>query len=180
MAREEIELKFHLADAAPVPAQLRRLGFRITRSRRLERNWILDTSDRRLLQSGSLLRLRRSGDAWLLTVKGPRRPGALKRRREIETAVADGPACRTLLAALGYSGVLEYRRYRTTWERPRQPGEVVWDETPMGIYIEIEGTARWVRRTARELGLRVKDAEPRSYPALYAAWNGRNTREKKL
>ncbi|HUX68469.1 MAG TPA: class IV adenylate cyclase [Terriglobales bacterium] len=169
MAREEIELKFRVAAAPALRARLRHMGFRVAAGRRRETNWMFDDAQGRLRAGGRLLRLRRSGDAWLLTAKGKRRPGPLKRRAEWETAVADGAGCRGLLALLGYRPTLAYARWRTLWQRPGEAGEVAWDETRFGVYLEIEGSAAWVRRTARELGLRVEQAEPRSYPEIYAA-----------
>jgi adenylate cyclase class 2 len=144
------------------------LGFRAG-ERKKEANWIFDDAKGSLRRQGRLLRLRQSGGRWLLTVKGPRLPGLLKRRSEAETPLADGPACRRALELLGYQARMIYRRHRTVFERAGEPGEIAWDETPMGVYLEIEGSAAWVRRTAAALGLDPARAEPRSYPELYAA-----------
>jgi adenylate cyclase class 2 len=138
----------------------------------MESNWIFDDARDTLRHGGRLLRLRRSGHEWTLTVKGKRRAGPLKQRPEFETKVGDGKACRALLAELGFRERINYRRWRTTFERPRQTGELAWDETPFGIYLEIEGTEAWVRRTAAALGLAISGAEQRSYPELYAAHQG--------
>jgi predicted adenylyl cyclase CyaB len=165
----EIELKFRVPDPEPLRARLRQLGFRVHVRRQPEANWIFDDSRASLRRHGRLLRLRQSGTRWLLTVKGPRLPGPLKRRAEAETGVADGPACRCALEALGYHAQLVYRRYRTVFNRAGAAGELAWDETPMGVYLELEGSAAWVRRTAKELGFAAGAAEPRSYPELYAA-----------
>jgi adenylate cyclase class 2 len=160
-AKLETELKFPLPRPAPIGRRLRQLGFTIHRPRTREQNWIFGNSRDRLL------RLRRSGRRWLLTAKGPRLAGELKRRAEIEIEVADGPALlRLLTLALGVE--VTYTRRRTVFTRPRQAGEIAWDETPFGIYLEIEGAAAWVRRTAAALGLEPAQAESRSYPELYA------------
>ncbi|MGH9481675.1 MAG: CYTH domain-containing protein [Terriglobales bacterium] len=166
---EEIELKFRPAAPAALRRRLLRLGFRVVCARRREVNWIFDDTGGTLRARGRLLRLRRSGAAWMLTAKGPRRPGPLKRRQERETVVADGAACRKLLELLGYRATLRYRRWRTDFRRRGEAGEVAWDETRLGIFIELEGSARWVRATAAQLGLDPAQAEPRSYPELYAA-----------
>ena len=170
MPREEIELKFPVSQPRVLRARIRALGFRVAVARRLERNWIFDDAMGGLRRQGCLLRLRQSGRQWRLTAKGPRLPGPLKRRREAETPVADGPACRELLAVLGFRAQLSYQRHRTVLRRPGSAGgELDWDDTPLGSYLEIEGGAAWVRRTTRELGLALGAAEPRSYPELYAA-----------
>jgi adenylate cyclase class IV len=168
MAKVETELKFRVARPKLVRERLRRLGFHAGERIR-EINWIFDDEGGALRRRGRLLRLRQSGERWLRTIKGPWLPGALKRRPEAETAVADGRACRRGLELLGYRVQQIYRRHRTTFGRPGDAGEVAWDDTPLGTYLEIEGTAAWVRRTAGELGLGVEQAEPRSYPELYAA-----------
>lgn len=164
----ETELKFLVNAPRAFRARLRRSGFRPRGRRTLESNWIFDDPRAGLRRHGRLLRLRHSGQRWLLTAKGPRLPGALKRRPEVETPVGDGAACRRLLELLGYQVQMTYRRHRTVWQRASERGEIAWDETPMGIYLEIEGSTAWVRRTARELGLEIAAAEPRSYPELYA------------
>jgi len=168
----EIELKFPVEEPRLLRSRIRSLGFRVAEARRIESNWIFDDAHDSLRRGGRLLRLRRSGQEWTLTVKGKRQAGTLKQRPEFETNVGDGNSCRALLVELGYRERISYRRWRTTFERPRQPGELAWDETPFGIYLEIEGTAAWVRRTAAALGLAISAAEQRSYPELYAAHQG--------
>jgi adenylate cyclase class 2 len=160
-AKLETELKFHLARPASMRRRLRELGFAIHRRRTREQNWLFGPP------RATLLRLRRSGRRWLLTAKGSRLSGPLKRRKEIEIAVADGPALRRLLS-LALGETLSYTRHRTLFTRPGDPGEIAWDETPFGTYLEMEGTAAWVRRTAAALGLSVAAAEPRGYPEIYA------------
>ena len=70
--------------------------------RRLQDDLLYDTHDNMLLGQRSALRLRRDGDAAILTFKGPVEPGILKTREEIETAVASYDAMVTLLARLGF------------------------------------------------------------------------------
>lgn len=165
----ETELKFPLTDAAAARARLRRLGFRITRARIRETNWLFDDVRHSLRAAGKILRLRRAGTRWLLTAKGPRQPGVLKRRAEFQTIVENGPACRALIELAGLSITGSYTVSRTLLRKPGESGEIAWDETPLGPYLEIEGAARWVRQTAAALGLDPRAAEPRSYPELLIA-----------
>lgn len=165
MSRDEVEAKFRVREAARVRARLRALGYRAG-ARRREQNWIFDDAAGTLGKSGRLLRLRRSGSAWRLTAKGPARmQGAVKRRAESETGVSDGAVCRRLLQQLGYRRVLSYGRWRTEWRRTGETGAVCWDETPIGMFVELEGPVRWIRQTAKLLGL--TEPEARSYPELY-------------
>lgn len=166
---EEIELKFPLAGPRALRARLRRLGFRVSRPRTRETNWLFDDARHSLRAAGKLLRLRRAGPRWLLTAKGPRQPGVLKRRAESQTGVDDGSACRALLELVGWRVVGSYTVVRTLLRKPGEAGEIAWDETPLGPYLEIEGSARWVRHTAAALGLDPRAAEPRSYLELLIA-----------
>lgn len=166
---DEVELKFALAAPRVLRTRLRRLGFRIRRPRTRETNWLFDDARRSLRAAGKLLRLRRAGHLWLLTAKGPRRPGLLKRRAESQTSVANGPACRALLELAGLTVTGSYTVTRTLLHKPGEAGALAWDETARGPYLEIEGSARWVRQTAAALGLSPRAAEPRSYPELLTA-----------
>jgi len=47
---------------------------------------------------------------------------------------------------------------------------VLLDETPIGNFLELEGSPRWIDRTARRLGFSPKDYINRSYGYLYLAW----------
>ena len=49
-------------------------------------------------------------------------------------------------------------------------GKVLLDETPIGNFLEIEGSPRWIDRTARALGFFDGDYITRSYGYLYLAY----------
>ncbi len=71
---------------------------------------------------------------------------------------------------MGYRAVFRYEKYRTEYTKPRVPGKVLLDETPIGNYLEIEGSPRWIDRTARQLGFKSGDYITRSYGYLYLAY----------
>lgn len=175
---EEIELKFRVARPLALRQELRAAGFRVTRARTREINWLFDTTDEQLRTEGRVLRLRKAGGSWLLTAKGPRRPGLLKRREERQTAVTDGPKARAALARAGFHESASYTVVRTLYGRTGEQGEVAWDETPLGTFIEIEGSAAWVRRTAVALGLGLEAAERRSYPEMLSVRQRRGRKSK--
>lgn len=113
------------------------------------------------------LRLRREGGRRaVLTYK--ERPGeepeAIKRRREIETVVADGPAVAALLEAVGFSASLVYEKRRETY---RLGGaEVVLDELPFGWFVEIEGEEIDILDAERRLELTTAEHVHETYPEL--------------
>jgi adenylate cyclase class 2 len=50
---------------------------------------------------------------------------------------------------------------------------VVLDETPIGNFGEIEGTPRWIDRTARALGIGRRDYITQTYAPMFFAWKRR-------
>jgi hypothetical protein len=47
------------------------------------------------------------------------------------------------------------------------------DETPIGNFGEIEGPARWIDQTAKQLGIRPEDYLTDTYAGLFVAWKRR-------
>ena len=44
------------------------------------------------------------------------------------------------------------------------------DETPIGVFLELEGPAKWIDSTAKELGFSYADYITASYGVLFAEW----------
>ena len=74
---------------------------------------------------------------------------------------------RLILEHLGYQPVFRYEKYRTEYTRPDKAGLVMLDETPIGDFLELEGSPRWIERTARALGRSPAEFITSSYGALY-------------
>jgi len=75
-----------------------------------------------------------------------------------------------ILERLRYRPVFRYEKYRTEFREPRRAGTIVLDETPIGVYLELEGTPAWIDRTARRLGFAHEDYITASYGRLYVEW----------
>lgn len=194
-ANNEVEVKLRVADPAALRRHLARLGFRPAAGGRVhERNTLFDTPQGGLAKHGQLLRVRveepsgKAGDAGragknraVLTYKGPAEPapatggGQAKRykvRQEIEAGVADPKQLRLILEALGLRGWFRYEKYRTSY---RPPGKLRWatglqvelDETPIGVFVELEGPPEAIDRVAGLLGYSPADYITKSYLALY-------------
>ncbi|HKR02294.1 MAG TPA: class IV adenylate cyclase [Pyrinomonadaceae bacterium] len=115
--------------------------------------------------SRQALRLRRVGGRAVLTFK-ERFPSqsAVKRHLEDETGVEDPEALSEILDALGYRPALVYEKRRATW---RLGGaEVVVDELPFGLFVEIEGEEDSIIEVERVLGLVDAEGEMATYPEL--------------
>jgi adenylate cyclase class 2 len=167
----EIEVKLKVDSHDPIRARLQELGARCV-GRVLELNHILDRSDGSLRMSGCALRVRScqvlegDGPPPSLTYKGPRHPGPLKKREEIETPIEDSCAVLELLTALDFVEVIRFEKRRETWTFDDATIEL--DDVPyLGTYVEIEGRDEaHVHRVQKAIGLDRHSIEPQSYITL--------------
>lgn len=168
----EIEVKFRVENIPALAEQLKSLGFRVQTSRTFEHNVLFDTADHSLRAVRSILRVRRYGDRWILTHKclppnhDPQE--RLKHRQETETGVEDGEALRIMLHRLGYIESFAYEKWRT--EFTDDIGHCVIDETPIGIFAELEGPEEWIDVKTKALGLPPSSLLTLSYGRLFEAW----------
>jgi len=163
----ETEIKLSVPSADSARALLTRAGFAPLHERAFESNDVFDTPDSALSRATRLLRLRSFRGESILTFKGEPEPGPHKSRREIETSAGDPAALRLILESLGYQVVFRYEKYRTTFHRAAEPGHAVLDETPIGVFLELEGPAQWIDSTAGLLGFSPPDYILLSYGTLY-------------
>jgi len=170
---KEVEIKFQIADLRALTRALKRAGFRQVTPSTHEVNALYDLPGQKLRRQGQLLRLRKFGDRWVLTHKSKGKAGRHKMRVELETRVEDGEQIDAILRALGYAPTFRYEKYRAEWSDGA--GHVVVDQTPIGVFGEIEGAPRWIDRTARALG--VTDYITQTYADLFFGWK-RKTRSK--
>jgi len=164
---KEIEVKFQIANLGALTRALKRAGFKQVTPSTHEINALYDLSGQKLRRRGQLLRLRKYGDRWVLTHKSKSTAGRYKRRLELETRVENGEQMDAILRALGYAPTLRYEKYRAEWTDGN--GHVVLDQTPIGVFGEIEGTPRWIDRTARALRIQPADYITQTYAGLYLA-----------
>jgi adenylate cyclase class 2 len=165
--REEVEVKLPCADLDRVRGKLQNLGATVLKPLHFEANDLYDDPEGRLAASGRALRLRRAGDAALLTYKGPARfAGGVKTREERETRVSDPEETEAILIALGWARRFRYEKKREEWTL--EGCAVALDQTPIGNYVEVEGDPRGIRRAVVALGLDFADAVPYTYARLYA------------
>jgi adenylate cyclase class 2 len=167
---EEVEIKLPAADSEAGRSKIDAAGFVVIAPRVFEENLVLDSPSGTLRQSGLLLRIRRAGDSVTCTFKGHEIPGPHKRREEREFRASDFDEALALFRGLGYSPAFRYEKYRTEFARSGEPGHVTLDETPVGVFIELEGEAQWIDAAARELGFSRDDYILASYGRLYAEW----------
>lgn len=142
--------------------------------RHFEDNWLFDTPARLLFNTRRALRVRIRDDVGgaLLTHKdkpAETTPGGVKLREEIELTVSDGPAMMRLLEKLGFEKTFRYQKFRTIYRLRHPDGVELWamfDETPIGCFVELEGEKAAVERFIRRLGLTPGEYVTASYPRL--------------
>ena len=165
--KREIEIKLKLESAEQGRRLLRRAGFHVIRRRVHESNVVLDNAAGSLRQQGVVLRLRKAGSRTSLTLKGPAAGGKYKSRQELETDLLDFAVGEAILEKLGFRSVFRYEKYRTQYQGSNPRGVAMLDETPVGVFLELEGEPGWIDRTARLLGF----SEEHYITATYADLN---------
>jgi len=168
---KEIEIKFRVSELPALRRRLRATGFRQLTPRTLESNTLYDLPGEPLRRRGELLRLRKYGKKSVLTHKAKGRAARHKTRIETETQVADGTKMEQILLALGYRPTFRYEKFRAEWSDGQ--GHVVLDETPIGIFAEIEGPSRWIDETAKKLGVQTGEYITNTYAGLFFVWKRR-------
>lgn len=169
----ETEVKLPILDVGRIRRRLRQLGLRVRVPRSLEENLLFDSPHGALRRRRSMLRLRSTNGQHYLTFKGP--AAASKRykiRAEVETEVVRADAVGAILGELGFRPIFRYEKYRTVFAAAgrRTPGEVMLDETPIGDFVELEGSRRWIREMARQLGADPGQFITKDYARLYRDW----------
>ncbi len=151
-----------------------------------EMNILFDTPQGGFARHGQLLRLRVESPAArgskakfasraILTYKGPAEGAArshFKVREEYEVVVADAETMHRILESLGLRGWFRYEKFRTEFSLP---GSSRWaaglhldlDETPVGVFLELEGPPSAIDRAARELGFAPADYITKDYLFLH-------------
>lgn len=160
----EIEKKYRLSKKQRdiVIAQLPNIGAKL-RKEEFEENTLYGGNSMDL--NHSILRLRRVGRKAMLTFK-ERFPStsSIKHQREDETAVDDPEAMDAILDALGFTPVLVYEKRRQTWRLGN--AEIVIDELPFGLFMEIEAREEDIRDVERRLAIKGLRSERATYPQL--------------
>jgi adenylate cyclase class 2 len=166
MTETEVKIRWD-GPAAGAQALILSHGYRISAARTLEVDQLFDRPSGDLRQAGLVLRLRRSGGLSTVTYKGPAARETYKSREEIEFDVSDPEAFAAVLDRLGYQPGFHYEKYRTKFSDPHAPGLVTLDETPMGVYLELEGSEYWIDLAAQRLGFTSAAYITSNYAALY-------------
>lgn len=175
----ETEIKLPVRDVKNLVATLNRLGVR-SRGRVFEQNVLYDTPESDLRRSGWLLRLRKETPArskwpepghWpgVMTAKMPSKSKSsrYKKRFEREKAVCEPGRCAGVLSSNGFRPGFRYEKFRTSFRVGAL--KVDLDETPLGAFLELEGSGKAIDEIARVLGYSIHDYVRATYWELYAS-----------
>jgi adenylate cyclase, class 2 len=168
----ETEIKFRVASLGELVRQLRQAGFHQQTARAFESNILYDTPDRKMRARTEILRIRSYAGKWTVTHKrlpdvGPGED-AHKHRVETETEVGDGDVLAEVFKSLGLVEAFRYEKWRSEWTDDE--GHCVIDETPIGDFAELEGSAEWIDRTASKIGVDRASYMTLSYGRLFEQW----------
>ena len=133
--------------------------------RRLQADALLDTDDEELRRRRCVLRVRVENGKSRVTYKGPVQPSFMKLREEDETLVGDGAVLLKIFEELGLHIWFRYEKYRE--EFSYEDVIVAIDETPMGVFVEIEGSEAGITAMAESLDRTPADYIVESYRALF-------------
>jgi adenylate cyclase, class 2 len=159
----EIKLKFASVDEAR--AAVIAAGCTPRLGRRLQADALLDTEDEQLRRRRCVLRVRVENGKSRVTFKGPVQPSAMKLREEDETLVGDGEVLLKIFEELGLHIWFRYEKYRE--EFSHDDVIVAIDETPVGVFVEIEGGEQGIEAAAAALGRSPSDYILDTYRSLF-------------
>ena len=162
-------------------------------------NTLYDTDDGRLMRHGQMLRLRverpagrahrggrgrkfakeNTANGAVLTFKGPvngvetNQPEPYKVREEHELRISNTQEMSRVFEALGLRPCFRYEKFRSTFRLSGTTNlKVTLDETPIGLFVELEGERGEIDRAAEMLGFARSDYINQSYGALFVEGHG--------
>jgi adenylate cyclase class 2 len=159
----EIKLRFDSVEEAR--GAIEETGATPLRCRRLQEDALLDDESESLRRRGCALRIRSECGKSRITFKGPIQASEMKLRDELETIVGDGALLLRIFEELGYHVWFRYEKYRE--EFAHEDVIVAIDETPVGVYVEIEGGEQGITAMAGALHRGPDDYVLDSYRGLF-------------
>ncbi len=118
-----------------------------------------------LSENPPILRIRKiAGKALLTYKKRIQNEFAVKQQTEYETEVSDAHATGKIIEGLGFVKSLVYEKRRKTWRFKMV--EIVLDELPFGLFMEIEGSITAIAEAEMFLDAEDFVVEHETYPQL--------------
>jgi adenylate cyclase, class 2 len=185
-SKPEIEIKLRITNIPEILHKIKRLRA-IPQHRVQEQNTLYDTPESHLRRRKMLLRLRIETPApqnaptaareerVILTSKAPPQDQATRlhtprykiRAEREQVASMSSLHYAKALTSLGFRPTFRYDKFRTSFRLPSLHLDL--DETPAGIYLELEGSPKAIDSAAKALGFTKKAYLRATYWDLYAA-----------
>lgn len=166
----EMKIEVSAAELREIRDELERLQARTLFESQAEENLLFDFPDRRLARSGCALRLRRYGGWNILTFKGAvQKDPHFKKREELESKFEDFEIVRKILEQLGLQVCFQYAKRRAQYllEVGEESVQICLDETPVGSFVEVEGSTEAIHQVARKFDWSPDRYVKRTYVELY-------------
>ena len=161
----EREIKLRFSSASEARDAVLAAGALPLYGRRLQEDALLDTEDEQLRRQRCVLRVRMENGKSRITYKGPVQPSTMKVREELETVVGDGEVLLRVFSELGLHVWFRYEKYRE--EFSHEDVIVAIDETPVGVFVEIEGSEQGIADMTVAIGRTAEDYIVDSYRSLF-------------
>ena len=148
----EREIKLRYARRRTAREAILAAGATPFHGRRLQEDALLDTDDEQLRRRRCILRVRTENGKSRLTFKGPVQPAIMKVREEVETWSVTARCCcasSTSSDCTSGSGTRSFARSSRS-----EDVIIAIDETPVGVFVEIEGGEEGITQMAAALGRR--------------------------
>jgi len=168
----EIEKKYRLTPESRdgIIESLNEFGAEFEREDQ-EENTIFANAE--LVARKAIVRIRRTQGSAILTFKQRlESTNSAKQQIEFESQVADADAVRSIVEALGLQAAIVYEKRRRTYKF--RSAEVVLDELPFGLFMEIEGSLSSIAEVEMLLDIEDLEVEHETYPRLTAKFGNRN------
>src|SRR5215510_1837234 len=169
----EIEVKLRFDDLAAFARA--GIALEVETARHFEDNWLLDSTDHYLSERDAILRVRSAAGKGSITYKeqeeGAAAASQFKKRIELETAIDDPESAVAIFERLGYRKWFRYQKYRTVYRATLPDGsklQVMFDETPLGAFVELEGEEEIIAHAVKLLGVTPAEYVLESYLAIQA------------
>lgn len=178
-SNKEEEIKLPVPDLDLAGRSMQKLNAVVKAERHMEDNYIFDQPDGLLAKERKLLRIRIIASAdfphrelkAILTFKGaPDIADGVKQREELECEINDAANLKEILSRLSYKITFRYQKFRTIYSPPNVDLDICIDETPIGIFFELEGEILRIHEFATKLGYSRDDYITQSYSSLYFRW----------
>lgn len=162
----EIEKKYRItaSDREEIMSSLEEFGA-VFEGERFEENILFGNDE--LQAKKAVVRLRLTDDGSYLTFKQRvESVSEAKQQMEFESLVDDPEAVRSIIEALGLTAAMVYEKRRRIYKF--RSVEIVLDELPFGLFIEIEGSLTGIAEAEMLLGIEELEVVHETYPRLTA------------